>query len=140
MLKIKSNIKEFTIIFLRRFERKNECKRISFSLYQLQRLLSTSTPLFLLLFSSLVSAPSPPFSFQRLLFFFFWCVALFQPKCWAQNIFQFSPTLFFFLFYSVFSSPFLFQIWRKWRFTQIKRREAAEKGFELNTWLKKGNT
>ena len=63
MLKIKSNINEFTIIFLRRFERKNECKRISFSLYQLQRLLYASVPLSLLLLSSLVSSPFFFFSF-----------------------------------------------------------------------------
>ena len=63
MLKIKSNINEFTIIFLRRFERKNECKRISFSLYQFQRLLYASVPLSLLLLSSLVSSPFFFFSF-----------------------------------------------------------------------------
>ena len=31
----------------------------------------------------------------------------------------------------------MFQNWRKWRFTQIKRHEAAEKGFELNIWAEK---
>ena len=80
MLKIKFNIKEFTVIFLRRFEGKNECKRISFSLYQLQRppLLffsffsvqppfSASAPLF---FCSLCSAPPSFFSVQHLLFQF----------------------------------------------------------------------
>ena len=48
MLKIKFNINEFTIIFLRRFEGKNECKRISFSLYQLQRPFSCFSVSFLL--------------------------------------------------------------------------------------------
>ena len=40
MLKIKSNINEFTIIFLRRFEGKNECKRIFFSVFSASALFS----------------------------------------------------------------------------------------------------
>ena len=48
MLKIKLNINKFTIIFLRRFEGKNERKRISFSLYQLQRPFSCFSVSFLL--------------------------------------------------------------------------------------------
>ena len=48
MLKIKFNINEFSIIFLRRFKGKNERKRISFSLYQLQRPFSCFSVSFLL--------------------------------------------------------------------------------------------
>ena len=60
MLKIKFNINEFKIIFLRRFEGKNERKRISFSLYRLQCPLSCFLVSFLL---------QPPFLLQRLFFF-----------------------------------------------------------------------
>ena len=120
MLKIKSNINEFTIIFLRRFERKNECKRISFSLYQLQRLLYASAPLSLLLLSSLVSRPFFFFSFLP------WSVRR-LPIFLSSTYFSFSsnvlpffnpsvePKMFFssaqhiFFFFSIFSSPFLFQ-------------------------------
>ena len=77
MLKIKFNINKFTIIFLRRFEGKNEHKRISFSLYQLQRLPS-------FLFSL--------YSVQHLLFLLFFLV---------QPFF-----LFLFFSGSVFSAPF----------------------------------
>ena len=83
MLKIKFNINKFTIIFLRRFEGKNECKRISFSLYQLQR------PL--LLFFSVFSA-SAPFSASVPLFFSF-------------SFFQFRRPL---LLFSFFFSSWLF--------------------------------
>ena len=99
---------------------KNERKRNSFSLYQLQRprllffsVFSASAP-----FSFLVSAFLPfLFSFSSASLFFFLfsgsvslsflfssCVALFQPKnisqpktflCSAQNLFQFSPKPFF---------------------------------------------
>ena len=48
MLKIKLNINKFTIIFLRRFEGKKERKRISLSLYQLQRPFSCFSVSFLL--------------------------------------------------------------------------------------------
>ena len=47
--------------------------------------------------------------FQRLTFLFFRRVALFQPKCWAQNVFQLSPTHFFF-FFSVLFLAHLFVI------------------------------
>ena len=65
MLKIKFNINEFTIIFLRRFDGKNERKRISFSLYQLQRPFSVPV-LFLFQFQrfSVVSAAPPFFNFS----------------------------------------------------------------------------
>ena len=127
MLKIKSNINEFTIIFLRRFERKNECKRISFSLYQLQRLLFASTPFFLLLFSSLISRPFFFFSFlpwsaRRLPLFLSSAYFSFssdvlpffspsvKPKTFFSSAQQIFFSFFFFsLFCSIFSSPFLFQ-------------------------------
>ena len=102
MLKIKFNINKFTIIFLRRFEGKNECKRISFSLYQLQRPLllffsvfSASAPLFfsfsffqfrrpLLLFSFFFS--SWLFSFSTSLFVLFLAQNLLQPKKPTQSL------------------------------------------------------
>ena len=117
MLKIKFNINEFTI-FLRRFEGKNECKRISFSLYQFQRLPSLFFSLFFasapfsflqcLLFFS-VSEPflscSPFFSGQRPFSAFVQCplflfcrrVALLQPKIFIFNPKRFSAqkSLFF---------------------------------------------
>ena len=84
MLKIKFNINEFTIIFLRRFEGKNERKRIFFSIFSASALLSASAlfsfvlcsalflsfllfqPSFLFLFSATIL-----FSVQRCFFFFF---------------------------------------------------------------------
>ena len=116
MLKIKFNINEFTIIFQRRFEGKNERKRISFSLYQLQHPLSYFSVSFLLQPPFLFSSASFSFQFQRLflsastppllfssasLFLFFRCVALFlaQNTFSAQNVFQpkilFQPKTFF---------------------------------------------
>ena len=120
MLKIKFNINEFTIIFLRSIEGKNECKRISFSLYQLQRLLYASVPLSLLLLSSLVS--SPFFFFSFLLWsvrpFFFSSASLlfsldvlpfFSPSVEPKTFFSSAQHISFFLFCSVFSAPFSFQ-------------------------------
>ena len=89
MLKIKFNINEFTIIFLRRFEGKNERKRISFSLYQLQR---------------------PPLVFQ--------CLLCFNPPfCFSASflfsLFLFSASFFFCfcsapLSFCFYSAPALF--------------------------------
>ena len=113
MLKIKFNINKFTIIFLRRFEGKNEHKRISFSLYQLQRLPSFLFSLcsvqhlpFLLAFI-FFSVHVLPFFFSPKTFFSAQNNSLFSPKPFsvqpktffqpktilssAQNLFQFSP-------------------------------------------------
>ena len=105
MLKIKFNINEFTKIFLRRFEGKNERKRISFNLYQFQRPLSCFSVSFLL---------QPPFLLQHLFFFsvsalffllqrplFFLFLFLFRRFSFYFSI----PFLFFFFF---FSSPHFF--------------------------------
>ena len=95
MLKIKFNINEFKIIFLRRFEGKNERKRISFSLYRLQRPLScfsvsfllqrlfffSVSALFFLLQRPLFFSPTPHFFFSLdLLPFFFSQKYFFSPK------------------------------------------------------------
>ena len=80
MLKIKFNINEFIIIFLRRFEGKNERKRIFFSVFSASALFSCF--LFSATFLFSVQRPfssffffffcfSPPFLFKRLLFCFF---------------------------------------------------------------------
>ena len=95
MLKIKFNINKFTIIFLRRFEGKNECKKISFSLYQLQRPISTSAPLFLFSFGAFISA-------SMSLFFFFSWSALFS------LFVLFSSTSLFFFFVFLVQPLFLF--------------------------------
>ena len=94
MLKIKFNINEFTIIFRRRFEGKNECKRISFSLYQLQ----CPPLLFFSVFSALApfSASTPPFCFSASFLFF------------SFLFFQFRRPLLLFSFF-FFILAFLFQ-------------------------------
>ena len=70
MLKIKFNINEFIIIFLRRFEGKNERKRIFFSVFSASALFSfvLCSALFL---SFLLFQPSFLFLFSA--FFFFVC-------------------------------------------------------------------
>ena len=83
MLKIKFNINEFTIIFLRRFDGKNERKRIFFSVFSASALFSfvLCSGLFLsfLLFqpsSLFLFSATFPFSVQCLFFFFFSVSAL----------------------------------------------------------------
>ena len=108
MLKIKSNTNEFTIIFLRRLERKRMLKRSRSASIQF------STPssflllffLFQCLFFFLLLFSAPPFvSFQRLLFSFqFTCALFFSPKQFSlqpKNIF-FSPNVFQFFSPNVF--------------------------------------
>ena len=112
MLKIKFNINKFTIIFLRRFEGKNEHKRISFSLYQLQRL-----PSFLF---SLCSVQHLPFLlfflFLPFFFFSFFSGSIFSAPFWRSlaplfssfkrlSFVSFLPA---FLFFSVHVLPFFF--------------------------------
>ena len=106
MLKIKSHTNEFTIIFLRRLERKRMLKRshstsVQFStpssflllFFFFSFLVSTlfcSSPLFLFSFGAPFCFSVPHFS-PALLFLFFRCVALyfsaqntfFQPKCFS---------------------------------------------------------
>ena len=80
MLKIKFNINKFTIIFLRRFEGKNENKRISFSLYQLQRL-----PSFLFSLCSVQHLPFLlSFLFQPFFFFLFFFLVLFSVPLFGE--------------------------------------------------------
>ena len=109
MLKIKSNTNEFTIIFSEKIGKKIKCWKI---LCSSPLFLSASAPHLssffyfsaLFFFSSfLVSAPSPSLS-SASPFFSLDVLPFFQPKCWAQNVFQFSPTHFFF-----FSFLFYFQ-------------------------------
>ena len=108
MLKIKSNTNEFTIIFSEKIGKKINVEKFSvlaLSFFQLQRRtflpFFASAPFFFFFFLPFWPARRL-LTFQRLTFLFFRRVALFQPKCWAQNVFQFSPTHFFFsfLFYS----------------------------------------
>ena len=99
MLKIKFNINEFTIIFLRRFEGKNECKRISFSLYQVQCLF-------------LVSVQHPfSFFFVQHHFFFLLCLApLFLVSVQRHFFFFFQHSfLFMRLLFVVFLQPYIFK-------------------------------
>ena len=105
MLKIKSNTNEFTIIFLRRLERKRMLKRsrsasvqfstpssfllLFFFFSFLVNALSASAPLFLFSFGApLFASESLPF-LQPSLFLFFWCVAIFS----AQNTFSAQKSL-----------------------------------------------
>ena len=100
MLKIKFNINEFTIIFLRRFEGKNKRKRIFFSVFSASELFSA------LLFSAsfflfVLSIQCLPFSVQPS--FFLFC---FSTPFLLQRTFLFQPSLFSFLFEVL---PFFFQ-------------------------------
>ena len=119
MLKIKFNINEFTIIFLRSIEGKNECKRISFSLYQLQRLLSVQRLFFFFfgqhasfsssLFFSGQCAPFFPFFFPAPHFCFLQTCCPFSAQVLSPKRFSVKPNTFlFFLFCSVFSAPFCY--------------------------------
>ena len=94
MLKIKFNINEFKIIFLRRFEGKNERKRIFFSVFS-ALLFSASFFLFVL------SVQLLPFSVQPS--FFLFC---FSTHFLLLCTFLFQPSLFSFLFDVL---PFFFQ-------------------------------
>ena len=110
MLKIKSNINEFTIIFLRRFERKMNAKespsastRFSVS-FLLQRpfCFFSFLPWLAHRLSLYLSSASFSFSFDVL--------RLFSPSVDPKTFFSSAQHIsFFFLFCSVFSSPFLFQ-------------------------------
>ena len=135
MLKIKSHTNEFTIIFLRRLERKRMLKRshstsVQFSIpssflllfFFFSFLVSTlfcSSPLFLFSFGAPFCFSVPHFS-PALLFLFFRCVALYfsaQNTFFSPNVFQpksffTSATLlfFFFLLYSFLVQPSFFFI------------------------------
>ena len=89
MLKIKFNINEFTIIFLRRFEGKNECKRIFFSVFSASALFSfvLCSGLFL---SFLLFQPSSLFLFSA--------TFLFSVQCFFFFFFFFFSALLFFCF------------------------------------------
>ena len=139
MLKIKSNTNKFTIIFLRRLERKRMLKRSCSASVQFST--PSSFLLIFFFFSFLVNALfcfSPLFSFQfrrslllqrpsfsPALFFFslgvlpfsFQPKILFQPKNTffsPKRFFQFSATLlfFFFLLYSFLVQPSFFRFQR----------------------------
>ena len=130
MLKIKFNTNKFTIIFLRRLERKRMLKRsrsasVQFStpssfFYFLVRAIFCFSPLFLFSFGAPFSA-SASLTFSFLLVYcpllfspkYFFSPNVFQPKTFllqpktffssAQNVFfQFSATLLF-LFFLVYS-------------------------------------
>ena len=87
MLKIKFNINEFTIIFLRRFEGKNECKRIFFSVFSASALFSfvLCSGLFL---SFLLFQPSSLFLFSATFLFSVQCFFFFQPFFSFVSLFQ----------------------------------------------------
>ena len=91
MLKIKFNVNEFTIIFLRRFEGKNECKRIFFSVFSASALFSfvLCSGLFL---SFLLFQPSSLFLFSA--------TFLFSVQCFFFFFFFFSPSFLLFLCFS----------------------------------------
>ena len=100
MLKIKSNTNKFTIIFLRRLERKRMLKRSHSTSVQFS--IPSSFLLLFFFFSFLVSTlslfqPSFSFSFSTTPFFFFSVSAFF--------LFQ----RLFFYFLVLFSAPLLFQ-------------------------------
>ena len=97
MLKIKFNINKFTVIFLRRFEGKNERKRISFNLYQLQRL-----PSFLFSLCSVQCLPFLLFFLFQPFFFFFFSGSVFS----APFLGKFSASLLFLFFLPFFSFQF----------------------------------
>ena len=129
MLKIKFNINEFTIIFLRRFEGKNERKRIFFSVFSASTLLFASAlfsfvlcsalflsfllfqPSFLFLFSAFFFFVcfSTPFLVKRLLFVVFLQPYVFkgQPKKPKTFCFK-SPNVLLLLVQPLFSVPALF--------------------------------
>ena len=109
MLKIKSNTNEFTIIFLRRLERKRMLKRSRSASVQFNTPSSFLLLFFLFqhlfFFLLLFSAPLF-FSFQHLLLFLFFlpffsfqftCALFFSPKTFfsTQNNSLFSPKTFF---------------------------------------------
>ena len=111
MLKIKSNINEFTIIFFWEDLKENKCWKIIYSALSVQHPFSVPALLFLFLsaphtsFSFLFPGQPPLYFFSFLLAFFFFslvCCPLFfspkyfffQPKCFSAQKHFFQPKMF----------------------------------------------